>query len=304
MKLEMPSKVLTVCLLAAMLATTLMAAGGSASAQTGDPISSVVTVTAEAVSDSSGEGVAAVPMDLPLGESDLVGSVMYRRSGEFERFDTDHDIDPPQSARSTSGAGGASGASGASGTSGSSKDREVIGSHYIIGNTFNVRVPASYAGKPAGVFAFSFNHVVLQAGSGRFTADCDNQRVFAYRDSGAARWRCDLDFGNSASRWVEAVASASQVSIGAAWSDEGCKGGGTFGISKEELLLIADCKALLAVKHHWLDGVVGNRDRLDKDHALFSWGSGDIGDWGGVGVGRFYSNESEFRPCMGLYHQK
>ena len=148
MKLEMPAKALTVCLLAAILAAGLIAVEGSASAQTGDPNSSVVTATAEAVSDFSGEGVAAVPMDLPLGESDLVGSVMYRRSGEFERFDTDHDIDPQQSARSTSSASGASGAGGASG---SSKDREVIGSHYIIGNTFNVRVPASYAGKPGGV---------------------------------------------------------------------------------------------------------------------------------------------------------
>ena len=147
MKLEMPAKALTVCLLAAMLAAGLIAVEGSASAQTGDPSGSVVTATAEAVSDTSGEGVAAVPMDLPLGESDLVGSVMYRRSGEFERFDTDHDIDPPQSARSTSGASGTSGAGGASG---SSKDREVIGSHYIIGNTFNVRVPASYAGKTRG----------------------------------------------------------------------------------------------------------------------------------------------------------
>ena len=147
MKLEMPAKALTVCLLAAMLAAGLIAVEGSASAQTGDPSSSVVTATAEAVSDSSGEGVAAVPMELPLGESDLVGSVMYRRSGEFERFDTDHDIDPPQSARSTSGASETSGAGGASG---SSKDREVIGSHYIIGNTFNVRVPASYAGKTRG----------------------------------------------------------------------------------------------------------------------------------------------------------
>lgn len=151
MKLEMPSKLLAVFVMVAVLATTLMAAGGSASAQTGDPSSPVVTATAEAVSDSSGEGVAAVPIELPLGKSDLVGSVMYRRSGEFERFDTDHDIDPPQSARSTSGADGASGSSGASGASASSEDREVIGSHYIIGNTFNVRVPASYADKPGGV---------------------------------------------------------------------------------------------------------------------------------------------------------
>ena len=93
------------------------------------------------MSGSGGAGVAAVPMDLPLGESDLVGSVMYRRSGEFERFDTDHDIDPPHSARSTGGAGGASGSGG---------DREIVGSHYLLGDTFNVRVPASYAGRPAG----------------------------------------------------------------------------------------------------------------------------------------------------------
>ena len=151
MKLEMPVKVSAVFLLTALLAAGLIATGGSASAQTDDTSSPVDAVGAEVVSDSNGEGVAAVPMDLPLGESDLVGSVMYRRSGEFERFDTDHDIDPPQSARSTSSAGGASEASGASGTSGSSKDREVIGSHYIIGNTFNVRVPASYADKPGGV---------------------------------------------------------------------------------------------------------------------------------------------------------
>ena len=105
MKLEMPAKALTVCLLAAVMAAGLIAVEGSASAQTGDPSDSVVTATAEAVSDSSGEGVAAVPMELPLGESDLVGSVMYRRSGEFERFDTDHDIDPQQSARSTSSLG-------------------------------------------------------------------------------------------------------------------------------------------------------------------------------------------------------
>ena len=210
MKLEMPTKVSAVFLLAAMLATGLIVAEGFAVAQTGDTSSPVDAVGAEALSDSGGEGVAAVPLVLPLGESDLVGSVMYRRSGEFERFDTDHDIDQ------------SSGAGGASGTSGSGGDREVIGSHYLLGDTFNVRVPASYAGRPAGVFAFSFNHVVLHAGSGRFTADCDNQRVFAYRDFGAARWRCDLDFGNSASGWAEAVASASQVSIAAAWSYAGC----------------------------------------------------------------------------------
>ncbi len=144
MKLEMPAKAFTVFVLAALLASGLIATGGSVAAQAGDPSSLDSAVGAEAVSYAGGEGVAAVPMDLPLGESDLVGSVMYRRSGEFERFDTDHDIDPPPSARSTSGAAGASGASGAN------EDREIIGSHYIIGNTFNVRVPASYAGKTRG----------------------------------------------------------------------------------------------------------------------------------------------------------
>ena len=111
MKLEMPTKISAVFLMAALLAAELIAAGGSASAQTDDTGSPAGAVAAEAVSDTGGAGVAAVPMDLPLSESDLVGSVMYRRSGEFERFDTDHDIDPPQSARSTSGADGASGSS-------------------------------------------------------------------------------------------------------------------------------------------------------------------------------------------------
>ena len=213
MKSNCSAKIFTVFVLVAVLAAGLIAAEGSAVAQTGETGGSAATDTTGDKADLGGAGVAAAPLVLPLGESDLVGSVMYRRSGEFERFDTDHDID------ASSGAGGASGASGASGSGG---DREVVGSHYLLGDTFNVRVPASYAGRPAGVFAFSFNHVVLQAGSGRFTADCDNQRVFAYRDSGAARWRCDLDFGNSASGWAEAAASASQVSIASAWSDAGC----------------------------------------------------------------------------------
>ena len=139
MKLELSAKAFAVFLMAAVLAAGLIAAERSASAQTDDPGSSVAADAAGYLSDSSGKGVAAVPMELPLGESDLVGSVMYLRSGEFERFDTDHDTDPP------AGAGGASGASGSGG------DREVIGSHYLLGDTFNVRVPASYVGKPAGV---------------------------------------------------------------------------------------------------------------------------------------------------------
>ena len=105
MKLEMPAKVLAVFVMAAVLAAELISAGGSASAEPGDPSSLDGTVGAEAVSYAGGEDVAAVPMELPLEESDLVGSVMYRRSGEFERFDTDHDIDPPAGARNESGIG-------------------------------------------------------------------------------------------------------------------------------------------------------------------------------------------------------
>ena len=253
MRLELLAKAFAIFVLAALLAAGLIAAEGPAAAQTGDLGGSAATDTAKDLPDAGGAGVSAVPMELPLGESDLVGSVMYRRSGEFERFDTDHDIDPP------SGAGGASGASGAGGSGG---DREIVGSHYLLGDTFNVRVPASFAGKPAGVFAFSFNHVVLQADGGRFTAGCGNQRVFAYKDSGAGRWRCDLDFGNSASGWAEAAASASQVSIAAAWSDEECEEDGAYGIKKGEKLLEADCRGLLAVKHRWLDEHPENRDLL------------------------------------------
>ena len=288
MKSNCSVKIFTVFVLVAVLAAGLIAAEGSATAQTADPSSSATTDEAREMSGSGGAGVAAVPLDLPLGESDLVGSVMYRRAGEFERFDTDHDTDPP------AGAGGASSASGSGG------DREVVGSHYLLGDTFNVRVPASYAGRPAGVFAFSFNHVVLQAGSDRFTADCDNQRVFAYRDSGAARWRCDLNFGNSASGWAEAVASASQVSIAAAWSDAGCENG-EYGIETgdKEPLLEADCRALLAVKHHWLDEFPRNRDGLKGKHALRSWGSGVIEGWDGVRVGGFHMTASQFEANCG-----
>ena len=135
MKSNCSAKIFAVFVLVAVLAAGLIATEGSAVAQTGEPRSSAAVDTTATKADLSGAGVAAVPMELPLGESDLVGSVMYRRSGEFERFDTDHDIDPP------SGAGGASGSGG---------DREVVGSHYLLGDTFNVRVPASYAGRPAG----------------------------------------------------------------------------------------------------------------------------------------------------------
>ena len=137
MKSNCSAKAFAVFVLATVLAAGLIVAEDSAAAQTDDASSPVDAVGAEAVSYSGCEGVSAVP----LGESDIVGSVMYRRSGEFERFDTDHDID------ASSGAGGASGASGASGSGG---DREVVGSHYLLGDAFNVRVPASYAGRSAG----------------------------------------------------------------------------------------------------------------------------------------------------------
>ena len=138
MKSNCSAKVFTVFVLVTVLAAGLIAAEGSAAAQTEEPGVSVIADEAGDVSVSGGAGVAALPLELPLGESDLVGSVMYRRSGEFERFDTDHDINTPSDTE------------GASGTSGSGGDREVFGSHYLIGDTFNVRVPASFAGKPAG----------------------------------------------------------------------------------------------------------------------------------------------------------
>ena len=140
MKSNCSAKIFAVFVLTALLVAGLIAAEVSVAAQSADPGSSVVADESGDLSGSGGAGVAAVPLDLPLGESDLVGSVMYRRSGEFQRFDTDHDIDL------LAGAGGASGASGARGSGG---DREVVGSHYLLGDTFNVRVPASYAGRPA-----------------------------------------------------------------------------------------------------------------------------------------------------------
>ena len=140
MKSNYSAKIFTVFVLVAVLAAGLIAAERSAVAQTGETGGSAAADTTGAKADLNGADVAAAPLELPLSESDLVGSVMYRRSGEFERFDTDHDIDTPPSA------GGASGASGASGSGG---DREVVGSQYLLGDTFNVRVPASYAGKPA-----------------------------------------------------------------------------------------------------------------------------------------------------------
>ena len=59
MKLEFSTKAFAVFVLAAMLAAGLIAAERSASAQTDDPSGWVGAAEAEAVSDASGEGVAA-----------------------------------------------------------------------------------------------------------------------------------------------------------------------------------------------------------------------------------------------------
>ena len=67
MKQEMPTKVLTVFVLAALLATMLIAAEGSAVAQTGEPGDSAAADTTGAKADLNGADVAAVPLVLPLG---------------------------------------------------------------------------------------------------------------------------------------------------------------------------------------------------------------------------------------------
>ena len=86
---------------------------------------------------SSGDpGPAAVSAALPFPEKHFVGSVLYKRTVGMERFDTDHDVD-----------------------GGEGVDREVFGSHYVMGNEFKVRIPASYADKPEGVFGFGFSGV-------------------------------------------------------------------------------------------------------------------------------------------------
>ena len=74
---------------------------------------------------SGGSDVAAVPVALPLPEKHFVGSVLYKRTVGMERFDTDHDIDGDDGV-----------------------DREIFGSHYVMGNEFKVRIPARYADKP------------------------------------------------------------------------------------------------------------------------------------------------------------
>ena len=85
---------------------------------------------------SSNESLAASPAAFPLHETHFVGSVMYKRTVGFERFDTDHDID---------GSGG--------------EDREIFGSHYVWEDTFRVRIQSSYADKPENVFGVGFSGV-------------------------------------------------------------------------------------------------------------------------------------------------
>ena len=124
--------------LIAVLATGLIVVGDTAVAQQGgtDTSSSSEGTEVTALAGSSNESVAAVPTSLPLPISHFVGSVMYKRTVGMERFDTDHDID------------------GADGI-----DREIFGSHYVMGNEFKVRIPASYTDKPEGVFGFGFSGV-------------------------------------------------------------------------------------------------------------------------------------------------
>ena len=124
--------------LIAVLATGLIVAGDAVVAQQGgaDASSSSEATEASALAGSSNENVAASPVALPLLRSHFTGSVMYKRTVGMERFDTDHDID---------------------GTDG--VDREIFGSHYVMGNEFKVRIPASYTDKPEGVFGFGFSGV-------------------------------------------------------------------------------------------------------------------------------------------------
>ena len=258
----------------AVLAAGLIVAGDTVIAQQGgvEASSSSEATVATALAESSNENVAAVPAALPLPKQHFVGSLLYKRTVGMERFDTDHDID------------------GADGV-----DREIFGSHYVMGNEFKVRIPASYSKKPDGVLGFPFNHIVFEVSSLRFTADCVNPRTYLYRGTSSWRWICSLNFGSRANSWNSAIRAASDVKIVAFWSDKECKEEGAYGIKDKEDLLETDCKTLLAIKHYWLDEVADNRKDLPSHHALFSWGVGDIEKWGGVEVGFHYSNKKEFR---------
>ena len=226
---------------------------------------------------SGGSDVAASPASFPLPKQHFAGSVMYKRTVGMERFDTDHDVD------------------GADGV-----DREIFGSHYVMGNAFKVRIPRSYAEKPEGVFEFSFNHIVFEVGRSRFTADCVNPRTYLYSGTISWRWICSLDFGSKTGAWNSAAKTASEVKIIALWSDKGCSRmiGPFVSMPSKNPLLVADCRALLAIKYFWLDEVAENRGELSEHHALFSWGVGDIEDWGGVLVAKFpNSNEDLANNC-------
>ena len=120
--------------------------GETVDAQTGGEVSGDVVGMAESSADvSSGVlGPAASPASLPLPRSHFVGSVLYKRTVWFERFDTDHDID---------GSG--------------DEDREIFGSHYVWEDTFRVRIPASLDDKPEDVFGAGFSAV---SGGGVFSA--------------------------------------------------------------------------------------------------------------------------------------
>lgn len=112
--------------------------GEPVDAQTDGAVSGGVAGMAESPPDaSSGASAPATsPASLPLPRSHFVGSVMLKRTVGMERFDTDHDIDGDDGV-----------------------DREIFGSHYVMGNEFKVRMPTSYSDKPEGVFGFGFSGV-------------------------------------------------------------------------------------------------------------------------------------------------
>ena len=124
-----------------VLVTGVLAANGLSEpvdAQTRGGFSGDVVGAADSSDNASSmvSDVAASPAALPLPRSHFVGSVMYKRTVGMERFDTDHDID------------------GSDGV-----DREIFGSHYVMGNEFKVRIPTSYSDKPEGVFGVGFSGV-------------------------------------------------------------------------------------------------------------------------------------------------
>ena len=132
--------------LIAVLAAGLIVVGDAVVAQQGGTaVSSSSEATGSTASDgSSNARVAASPAAFPLPETHFVGSVLYKRTVWFERFDTDHDID---------GSG--------------DEDREIFGSHYVWEDTFRVRIPASLDDKPESVFGLVFCGVGRRSFSAR-----------------------------------------------------------------------------------------------------------------------------------------